>query len=134
ITTPASSTGTTEPATRASLNFAVSGRVNAVDVTAGQTVTVGQTLATVDPTALAASLAQAQATLANDQAQLATDQADSASASQIALDDANIASAQTQVTTAQTSLDDATLLSTIAGTVASMNLLCGIGGRLVRPE
>ncbi|HZM54162.1 MAG TPA: biotin/lipoyl-binding protein, partial [Acidimicrobiales bacterium] len=125
ITQTVSSTGTIEPASQANLNFAVSGRVNAVDVTAGQTVTAGQALATVDGTTLAASLAQAQATLANDQAQLVTDQANSASASQITLDNANIASAQTQVTTAQTSLDDAALVSTIAGKVASVSLTVG---------
>ncbi len=119
------SSGTVEPANQASLNFGVSGRVTAVDVTAGQTVTAGQALATIDSTSLSASLAQAQATLANDQAQLATDQTDGASATQIASDQANIASAQTQVTSAQTSLADATLTSTIAGTVASVNLTVG---------
>ena len=98
ISQTVAATGTIEPATTANLNFAVSGKVTAVDVTPGQVVTEGQTLATVDPTALNATLAQAQATLANDQAQLATDQADGASATQIALDNANIASAQNQVT------------------------------------
>jgi macrolide-specific efflux system membrane fusion protein len=88
-------------------------------------VTVGQALATIDDTSLAASLAQAQATLALDQSQLATDQDNNASAAQIASDQANIASSQTQVTSAQTSLDDATLTSTIAGTVASVNLTVG---------
>lgn len=125
ITQAVSSTGTVEPAEQASLDFGVSGRVTAVDVTAGQTVTVGQTLATIDDTSLAASLAQAQATLALDQSQLATDQDNNASAAQIASDQANIASSQTQVTSAQTSLDDATLTSTIAGTVASVNLTVG---------
>ena len=57
-------TGTIEPATTADENFAVSGKVTAVDVTQGQVVTEGQTLATVDPTTLDATLAQAQATLA----------------------------------------------------------------------
>ena len=125
ITQTVAATGTIEPASQANLNFAVSGKVTAVNVTAGQTVKAGQSLATVDPTALNASLAQAQATLANDQAQLATDQAASASATQIALDNANIASAQTQVTTAQTDVTDATLVSTIAGTVASVSLTVG---------
>jgi len=69
-------TGTIEPTTTADLDFAVSGRVTAVDVAPNQVVTVGQVLATVDPTTLNATLAQAQATLANDQAQLATDVAD----------------------------------------------------------
>src|SRR5580658_4942562 len=46
------SSGTLEPASQANLNFAVSGTVTAVDVKAGQTVTAGQVLATVDTTAL----------------------------------------------------------------------------------
>ncbi len=125
ITETVSSSGTVEPAAQANLDFGVSGRVTAVDVAAGQTVTVGQPLASVDSTSLAAALAQAQATLALDQAQLATDQADNASAAQIASDEANVASSQTQVTSAQTSLNDATLTSTIAGTVASVNLTVG---------
>ncbi|HLI57602.1 MAG TPA: biotin/lipoyl-binding protein, partial [Actinomycetota bacterium] len=44
--------GTIEPASEASLDFAVSGKVTAVDVAAGQAVTAGQTLASIDPTAL----------------------------------------------------------------------------------
>ena len=46
------SSGTLEPASQANLNFAVPGTVNAVNVKAGQTVTAGQVLATVDTTAL----------------------------------------------------------------------------------
>jgi multidrug efflux pump subunit AcrA (membrane-fusion protein) len=118
-------TGTIEPTTTADLDFAVSGRVTAVDVAPNQVVTVGQVLATVDPTTLNATLAQAQATLANDQAQLATDVADGATTTQIALDDANIASAQNQVTAAQAAVTDATLVSTTAGTVASVDLTVG---------
>jgi membrane fusion protein, macrolide-specific efflux system len=125
ITQTVSSSGTVEPASQANLNFGVSGRVTAVDVTTGQQVAVGQALATVDSTSLAAALAQAQASLALDQAQLSTDQADGASSAQIASDQASIASSETQVTSAQTSLSDATLTSTIAGTVAAVNLAVG---------
>jgi multidrug efflux pump subunit AcrA (membrane-fusion protein) len=125
ITKTVSSTGTIEPANQASLNFGVSGRVTAVDVSVGQKVTAGQALATIDDTSLTAALAQAQATLANDQAQLATDQSADASSAQIASDEAQIASSQTQVTSAQTSVADATLVSTIAGIVASVNLTVG---------
>jgi multidrug efflux pump subunit AcrA (membrane-fusion protein) len=125
ITQTVASSGTVEPAAQANLDFGVSGRVTAVDVTAGQTVTVGQALATIDDASLSAALAQAQATLALDQAQLTTDQADGASTAQIASDEASVASAQSQVASAQTSLDDATLTSTIAGTVASVNLTVG---------
>ncbi len=119
------STGTIEPASQANLSFAVAGRVTAVDVAAGQVVTAGQTLATLDPTALAAAVAQAQATLSSDQAKLATDQADGASSAQLAADEATVAAAQSSVTAAQTSLADATLTSTIAGTVASVDLSVG---------
>ena len=56
---------------------------------AGQTVTAGQALATIDRLLPSATLAQAQATLANDQAQLATDQTDGASSAQIASDQAS---------------------------------------------
>src|SRR5665213_3266401 len=115
ISQTVAATGTIEPATQASLSFAVSGKVTAVDVIPGQAVAVGQTLATVDPTALNASLAQAQATLANDEAQLATDQTAGAASTQIALDNANIASAQNQVTSAQSAVTNATLVSTTAG-------------------
>jgi len=125
ITQTVSSSGTVEPASTADLNFGASGRVTAVDVTAGQQVSVGQTLATIDPTSLQAALAQAQATLALDQATLSTDQTNGASAAQIASDEATIASAQTTVNSAQTSLSDATLTSTIAGTVASVTLTVG---------
>ncbi len=125
ITQTVSSTGTVEPASQANLNFGVPGRVTAVDVTTGQKVTAGQALATIDDTSLSAALAQAQASLALDQAQLTTDQGNGASSAQIASDQASIASAQTQVNTAQTSLSDATLTSTISGTVASVNLTVG---------
>ena len=86
---------------------------------------MGQALATIDDSSLSASLAQAQAELANDQAQLATDQAAAASSAQIASDEANIASAADPGHRAQTSLSEATLTSTISGTVASVGLTVG---------
>src|SRR5579864_7920185 len=47
-----SASGTLEPAAQADLSFAVSGQVTAVGVAVGQKVTAGQTLATVDTSAL----------------------------------------------------------------------------------
>ena len=125
ITKTVASSGTVEPASQANLDFGASGQVTAVDVAVGQTVTAGQPLATIGNTSLAAALAEAQATLANDQALLSSDQSDGASAAQIASDEANIASTQTQVANAQTALSDATLTSTINGTVASVDLTVG---------
>ncbi len=119
------SSGTIEPASQATLNFPVSGTVTSVDVKAGQTVTAGQVLATVDTTALSeeVSAAQAQLTAANDR--LASDEASSASTSQIDSDQAAVTSAESSLSTAQTNLNDASLTSTIGGTVASVDLVVG---------
>jgi multidrug efflux pump subunit AcrA (membrane-fusion protein) len=117
--------GTLEPAQQASLNFAVSGAVTAVDVTTGQSVTAGQTLATIDPSALQAQLSSAQASLSAAQARLTNDEANGAAASQVDSDEASVTSSQNQVTTAETNLSNATLTSTLNGTVAAVNLSVG---------
>jgi multidrug efflux pump subunit AcrA (membrane-fusion protein) len=119
------STGTIEPAQQANLNFGVSGQVTAVDVSSGQTVAAGQTLATVDPAALQDDVDQAEANLSAAQAKLSSDQSTGASTSEIDSDQAAVTSAQTQLTTAEANLADASLTSTIAGTVASVDLSVG---------
>ncbi|HVB90877.1 MAG TPA: biotin/lipoyl-binding protein [Acidimicrobiales bacterium] len=123
-------TGTIEPATQANLSFAVAGTVTAVDVKAGQTVAVGQVLATVDAKALAAQVNAAAAQLSAANARLASDQAAGAATTQIYSDEAGVTSAESSLTSAQTSLGDASLTSTIAGTVASVGLTVGqqLGG------
>jgi multidrug efflux pump subunit AcrA (membrane-fusion protein) len=125
ITQTVSATGTIAPANQANASFAVSGRVTAVDVTAGQQVAAGQTLATVDATPLWATYAQNQATLTSDQAKLASDQAAGATSAQIAADEAAVTSAQAQAGTAESALADATLTAPIAGTVAAVNVAVG---------
>jgi macrolide-specific efflux system membrane fusion protein len=119
------SSGTIEPASQASLNFAVAGTVTAVDVKAGQTVTNGQVLATLNTTALAEQVAAAEAQLSSANARLAADQAAAASTTQIDSDQAAVTSAQSSLSNAQTSLSDASLTSTISGTVASVSLTVG---------
>jgi membrane fusion protein, macrolide-specific efflux system len=119
------SSGTLEPASQANLNFAVSGTVTAVDVKAGQTVTAGQVLATVDTTALSDELNAAQAQLTSAEDKLASDEAAGASTSQIDTDESSVTSAESSVTTAQTNLNDASLTSTISGTIASVDLTVG---------
>jgi RND family efflux transporter MFP subunit len=119
------SSGTVEPASQANLNFAVSGVVTAVDVKAGQTVTAGQVVATVDTTALTdqVNAAEEQLTAANDR--LASDQASGASTSTIDSDKSAVTSAQSSLSTARTNLNDASLTSSISGTVAQVNLTVG---------
>jgi multidrug efflux pump subunit AcrA (membrane-fusion protein) len=117
--------GTIEPASQASLNFGVSGTVDAVNVQAGQTVTAGQVLATVGTTALQADLDSAQAQLTSAEARLSSDQSSGASTVQIDSDQAAVTSAESSLTSAQTNLSDASLTSTISGTVASVSLTVG---------
>ena len=117
--------GTIEPASQASLNFAVSGTVDAVNVKAGQTVTTGQVLATVGTAALQADLDSAQAQLTSAEARLSSDQSSGASTAQIDSDQAAVTSAESSLTSAQTDLSDASLTSTISGTVASVSLTVG---------
>ncbi len=88
-------TGNLSPISQSDVNFQVSGTVTAVDVSAGQTVTAGQLLATVDGSTLQASLVQAQASLAAAKAKMASDQASTAGAT-----------AAQQVSTAQTTLSN----------------------------
>jgi membrane fusion protein, macrolide-specific efflux system len=117
--------GTLEPATQADLNFGVSGTVTAVDVKAGQVVTAGQVLATVGTTALSADVAAAEANVAAAQARLSSDEADGGSTTEIDSDEASVTSAESSLSTAQTNLADASLTSTISGTVASVSLTDG---------
>ncbi len=119
------SSGTIEPAQQDNLNFAVSGQVTAVNVSAGAQVTAGQALATVNSAALSATVAEAQASLSSDQARLSTDSGNGASSTQVAADQAAVTAAQNQVTNAQNALAEATLTSPITGTVASVNLTVG---------
>ena len=119
------SSGTIEPASQASLNFAVSGTVTAVNVKAGQSVTAGQVLATVDTTALSEEVSAAQAQLAAANARLASDETANAATTQIDSDQAAVTSAESTLSNAQTALNDAALTSTIAGTVASVDLNVG---------
>ncbi|HEY6472394.1 MAG TPA: biotin/lipoyl-binding protein [Acidimicrobiales bacterium] len=125
IQSTVTSSGTIEPASSASLNFAVSGTITAVNVKAGQTVTAGQVLATVDTTALTEEVNAAQAQLTSAEDRLSSDEASGASASSIDSDQASVTSAESAVSTAQTNLNDASLTSTIAGTVASVDLTVG---------
>ena len=119
------SSGTIQPASQANLNFAVSGTVTAVNVKAGQTVTSGQVLATVNTSALSEQVSAAQAQLDSANARLAADQASGASTTQIDSDQAAVTSAESSLSNAQTALSDASLTSTMSGTVASVGLTVG---------
>jgi len=66
--------GSVEPAGRADLAFATAGTVETITVTAGDTVSAGTVLGTLDATGLRKELQQARSTLAKARAQLESDQ------------------------------------------------------------
>lgn len=120
-----SAEGTVAAATTDNLSFTGSGTVTAVDVQAGDTVKTGQVLATIDSSNLSATVASAQSALATAQAKLADDQAASASTEQLTADTLGVATANDSLTAATQALAGAQLVSTIDGTVASVNLTVG---------
>ncbi len=91
------SVGTITPVNQANLNFSVSGTVSTVDVSVGQSVTAGQTLASLDVASLNAAVVSAKATLATAQATLA-----SAEASQTSTSSSSSSAASTHATTSTT--------------------------------
>jgi multidrug efflux pump subunit AcrA (membrane-fusion protein) len=72
--------GTVRKAAQATSSFTQLGTVKSVAVAVGDEVTAGQTLATLDPTALRRAIIAAEATLAQAKATLATDEGSAATA------------------------------------------------------
>ena len=66
--------GDVEPVSDAASSFQVAGQVATISVTPGQVVTAGQTLGTLDTTALSESVSSAQSTVAADEAKLVEDE------------------------------------------------------------
>lgn len=120
-----SAEGTVAAASTDDLSFTGAGTVTAVNVQAGDTVKAGQVLATIDSTELRATLAAAEATLATAKATLADDQAASASTERLTADLLGVSTADDSLTAANQALAGAQLVSTIDGTVASVDLTVG---------
>ena len=120
-----SAEGTVAAAQTDDLSFSSSGTVTAVNVTAGDTVTAGQVLATIDSSELAAAVTSAESAVADAEAKLADDQDADASDEQIAADIAQIATANDTLATATEALAGASLVATFDGTVASVDLTVG---------
>ncbi len=102
-------TGNLAPVAQSNLNFQVSGTVTAIDVSAGQAVTAGQVLATVDPSALQTTLTQDQANLTAAQAKLTADESSGSTASTNTAQ--QIASAKTTLANDQTAYNDTIALN-----------------------
>ncbi len=105
-----SATGNVATPTSLNLNFVTSGKVTEIDVTVGEHVTQGQTLAKVDDTATKAALATAQANVVSAQQKLnqlenpITPQQAAANAVSLQQANAAIANAQTSLAAQQTQI------------------------------
>ena len=105
VTQTVSLSGNLAPDGETDLDFAGAGKVTAVNVQSGQTVTAGEVLATQDPSTVDASLTQAEATLASAQANLTQDEAGT-SASSLAQAEAQVSSSYVSYQNAVTSHAD----------------------------
>jgi multidrug efflux pump subunit AcrA (membrane-fusion protein) len=119
-----SADGTVEAAKTDDLSFTSAGTVTAVNVKAGDKVTTGQVLATIDPTELEAAVATAESNVADAAAQLADDQS-SGTDEQVAADQTSLTSAYDALTSAKDDLAGASLVATFDGTVAAVNITAG---------
>jgi macrolide-specific efflux system membrane fusion protein len=129
-----SASGTAQPATSLDLNFVNGGALTAVKVKAGDTVTAGQVLATIDPAKAKVALEMAQASQSAAQQKLdqaknptptAQDPAPTVDAVAVAQAKAALNQAALNVSDAQKSLDATTLKAPAAGTITAVNFTVG---------
>ncbi|MEO6890994.1 MAG: efflux RND transporter periplasmic adaptor subunit [Ktedonobacteraceae bacterium] len=115
-----SASGPINPKATYQMNFSAAGQVNKIDVSVGQQVKKGQTLATLHSTSLQDAVTQAQQSVTT--AQTAYDDAVNIGASQSVLDNDynSLLSAQNQLTTAQHNLDATKLTAPANASVASI--------------
>ncbi len=111
------SVGTIAPVSQADLNFNASGTVSNVDVSVGQEVTQGQTLASLDVATLNATVDSAHASLASAQATLASAEA---SETAVTTTTTTTSSHATSTTTPTTSPSGANGSSASSSTVAPL--------------
>jgi len=114
--------GTLSPRKQSNVNFGVSGTVTSVKVKAGQKVTKGKKLATVDDADLQDAVDLAKANLTTARANLSDVYDNSGSSAAITSAKAQVSSAKAALAQANTNLGDAVLRSPISGTVASVSL------------
>jgi macrolide-specific efflux system membrane fusion protein len=121
--------GTLVPATQAELNFAVSGTVTKVYVKVGDVVEKDDKLAKIDDADLQDAVEMAEANLTSAKADY-SDALDDGTSAQKKSAKAQVESAKAALATAKSNLKSAVLRSTIAGTVAEVNINKGdsIGG------
>lgn len=117
VTRSVSATGTLAPVSETAVGFTVGGTIATVNVTPGQIVKVGDTLATLDPSSLQRTLTVAQSALTADQTALAD--AETALASVQASASASASATSTSGTTTTTSATSGSGRATASGSSGS---------------
>lgn len=125
-----SAEGTVAAAESEDLSFTSAGTVAEVNVAAGDTVTAGQVLATINSAELEAALAEVEADLADAEATLDEAESSGASDEQIAASEAAVITAGDAVAAAEEDLAGASLVASINGLVTTVDLTAGeqLGG------
>ena len=113
VTQSISMSGNLASAAETDLNFSSSGKLNAVKVQVGQTVSAGQMLASLDGTSLQGALTAAQASLASAQARLSLDEAGT-TPSTLASAEAQVSSANVTLQNDETAYNDTVAANTQA--------------------
>jgi macrolide-specific efflux system membrane fusion protein len=121
VTQTVSASGSVASAVTASATFGTAGTVTEIDVKVGDTVTKGQVLAKVDPTAAQAALDTAKANRSAAYAAQTRAKDANSDAATLASASAQVTSAEEAVTTAQQAVDGTVLTAPIAGTVTAVN-------------
>ena len=118
--------GTIAPQTQANAMFEVGGTLASIRVKVGDVVAKGTPLATLETRDLSDAVALADAQAATARAQLSTvEDSDQATDAQLAAARAQVRSAEASLANAKNRLQDATLTSPIAGTVAKVSYEVG---------
>lgn len=121
-----SASGTLDPATESDLSFSSSGTVTSVSVSAGDVVKKGQELAKIDDSELEIAYDSAKASLTEAKESLSDlEDDDSSTATAISAAKAGIKVKKNAVTQAKAALEDATMVSPIAGKVADVSIAKG---------
>jgi macrolide-specific efflux system membrane fusion protein len=120
-----SADGTVAAASTEDLSFSASGTVTAVNVKAGDHVTTGQVLATVEAPELWSAVAAAESSVAEAEAALDDARSSGASDAQLAADEASLTVARDGLTNAKENLAGVALVAGFDGTVTSVNVAVG---------
>ncbi len=118
----ASSSAIVAPVEKVELSFPLSGAVKTVEVAAGDSVTVGQPLVTLETAILEAKVKEAEARVVTVKTQLAYLVRTGTSQERFDAAQADIDSAQAQVDIAKAQLAQATLTAPFAGTISSVDI------------